>query len=185
MPWLHVGNNNQDCKRVFSTQIHLPKSAYSLIHTVMYLSGASQWMYVFFLQVELITTQAMKAGFTGGLVVDYPNSTRAKKWVVINTVCQATHVLNTVNYERTDLFIETSMPILFLPGQPKPIFNKVFLLSFLFVVACDTSFVVSFHLFFRIFLCLFAGVVVDKLPKVGFLFCCYYNNTFLILLCHL
>ena len=31
------------------------------------------------LQVELITTQAMKAGFTGGLVVDYPNSTRAKK----------------------------------------------------------------------------------------------------------
>ena len=30
-------------------------------------------------QVELITTQAMKAGFTGGLVVDYPNSTRAKK----------------------------------------------------------------------------------------------------------
>jgi len=30
-------------------------------------------------QVELITTQAMKAGFTGGLVIDYPNSTRAKK----------------------------------------------------------------------------------------------------------
>ncbi|KXJ29094.1 probable 18S rRNA (guanine-N(7))-methyltransferase [Exaiptasia diaphana] len=30
-------------------------------------------------QVELITTQAMKAGFTGGIVVDYPNSTRAKK----------------------------------------------------------------------------------------------------------
>lgn len=30
-------------------------------------------------QVELITSQAMKAGFTGGLVVDYPNSTKAKK----------------------------------------------------------------------------------------------------------
>ena len=30
-------------------------------------------------QVELITTQAMKAGFTGGVVVDFPNSTRAKK----------------------------------------------------------------------------------------------------------
>ncbi|KAL8574236.1 18S rRNA (guanine1575-N7)-methyltransferase [Nucella lapillus] len=30
-------------------------------------------------QVELITTQAMKAGFTGGLVVDYPNSAKAKK----------------------------------------------------------------------------------------------------------
>ncbi|XP_050408268.1 probable 18S rRNA (guanine-N(7))-methyltransferase [Patella vulgata] len=30
-------------------------------------------------QLELITCQAMKAGFTGGLVVDYPNSTKAKK----------------------------------------------------------------------------------------------------------
>ncbi|CAF1587279.1 unnamed protein product [Adineta ricciae] len=29
--------------------------------------------------VDMITQQAMKAGFTGGLVVDYPNSTRAKK----------------------------------------------------------------------------------------------------------
>jgi 18S rRNA (guanine1575-N7)-methyltransferase len=32
----------------------------------------------------MITQQAMKAGFTGGLVVDYPNSTRAKKYVIIN-----------------------------------------------------------------------------------------------------
>jgi 18S rRNA (guanine1575-N7)-methyltransferase len=31
----------------------------------------------------MITQQAMKAGFTGGLVVDYPNSTRAKKYVEI------------------------------------------------------------------------------------------------------
>ncbi|KAK7075748.1 Williams Beuren syndrome chromosome region 22 protein, partial [Halocaridina rubra] len=30
-------------------------------------------------QVELIISQAMRAGFTGGLVVDYPNSTKAKK----------------------------------------------------------------------------------------------------------
>jgi len=30
-------------------------------------------------QVELITSQAMRSGFTGGVVVDYPNSTRAKK----------------------------------------------------------------------------------------------------------
>ncbi|KAI8491646.1 Williams Beuren syndrome chromosome region 22 protein [Branchiostoma belcheri] len=29
-------------------------------------------------QLELITTQAMKAGFSGGVVVDFPNSTRAK-----------------------------------------------------------------------------------------------------------
>lgn len=31
-------------------------------------------------QMELITTAAMKAGFAGGLVVDYPNSTKAKKY---------------------------------------------------------------------------------------------------------
>ncbi|KAL4660545.1 putative 18S rRNA (guanine-N(7))-methyltransferase isoform X1 [Arapaima gigas] len=31
-------------------------------------------------QLELITAQAMKAGFTGGIVVDYPNSTKAKKF---------------------------------------------------------------------------------------------------------
>eukprot|EP00794_Sanderia_malayensis_P005957 gene5957-6650_t len=30
-------------------------------------------------QVELITSQALKAGFTGGVVVDYPNSAKAKK----------------------------------------------------------------------------------------------------------
>jgi 18S rRNA (guanine1575-N7)-methyltransferase len=30
-------------------------------------------------QMELITHQAMRAGFTGGVVVDYPNSTKAKK----------------------------------------------------------------------------------------------------------
>ena len=29
--------------------------------------------------MELITQQAMKAGFTGGVVIDYPNSTKAKK----------------------------------------------------------------------------------------------------------
>ncbi|KAJ3329490.1 Williams Beuren syndrome chromosome region 22 protein [Blyttiomyces sp. JEL0837] len=31
-------------------------------------------------QVEMIMGAAMKAGFTGGLVVDYPNSTKAKKY---------------------------------------------------------------------------------------------------------
>ena len=30
-------------------------------------------------QLELLTQQAMRAGFTGGLVVDYPNSAKAKK----------------------------------------------------------------------------------------------------------
>eukprot|EP00468_Gymnochlora_sp_CCMP2014_P012985 CAMPEP_0167749974 /NCGR_PEP_ID=MMETSP0110_2-20121227/5722_1 /TAXON_ID=629695 /ORGANISM="Gymnochlora sp., Strain CCMP2014" /LENGTH=256 /DNA_ID=CAMNT_0007635221 /DNA_START=45 /DNA_END=815 /DNA_ORIENTATION=+ len=31
-------------------------------------------------QVTMITTAAMRAGFSGGLVVDYPNSTKAKKY---------------------------------------------------------------------------------------------------------
>ena len=30
--------------------------------------------------MELITTQATKAGFTGGVVVDFPNSAKAKKF---------------------------------------------------------------------------------------------------------
>ena len=30
--------------------------------------------------MELITASAMRCGFTGGLVVDYPNSTKAKKY---------------------------------------------------------------------------------------------------------
>lgn len=33
--------------------------------------------------MELITTQAMKAGFYGGVVVDYPNSTKAKKFFLV------------------------------------------------------------------------------------------------------
>lgn len=32
-------------------------------------------------QAQLLTSSAMRAGFTGGLVVDYPHSTRAKKCV--------------------------------------------------------------------------------------------------------
>lgn len=31
-------------------------------------------------QVDLLTKAAMKAGFTGGVVVDYPHSTKAKKF---------------------------------------------------------------------------------------------------------
>ena len=31
----------------------------------------------------MITTAAMKSGFSGGLVVDYPNSTRAKKYYLV------------------------------------------------------------------------------------------------------
>lgn len=34
-------------------------------------------------QMELITQSAMKAGFSGGMVVDYPNSARAKKYFLV------------------------------------------------------------------------------------------------------
>lgn len=34
-------------------------------------------------QLEMITTAAMKSGFSGGLIVDYPNSTRAKKYYLV------------------------------------------------------------------------------------------------------
>uniref|UniRef100_A0A2L2Y335 18S rRNA (guanine-N(7))-methyltransferase n=1 Tax=Parasteatoda tepidariorum TaxID=114398 RepID=A0A2L2Y335_PARTP len=34
-------------------------------------------------QIELVTQQAMKSGFGGGLVVDFPNSTKAKKYFLV------------------------------------------------------------------------------------------------------
>ncbi|CAG0919501.1 unnamed protein product [Notodromas monacha] len=34
-------------------------------------------------QIELITAQSMKAGFSGGLVVDYPHSSKAKKFFLV------------------------------------------------------------------------------------------------------
>ena len=34
-------------------------------------------------QIEMITSQSMKAGFTGGLVVDFPNSAKAKKYFLV------------------------------------------------------------------------------------------------------
>jgi len=34
-------------------------------------------------QVEMITSSAIRCGFTGGLLVDYPNSTKAKKYFLV------------------------------------------------------------------------------------------------------
>lgn len=34
-------------------------------------------------QIDIVTTQATKAGFYGGVVVDYPNSTKAKKFFLV------------------------------------------------------------------------------------------------------
>ncbi|KAF7256293.1 hypothetical protein EG68_06706 [Paragonimus skrjabini miyazakii] len=35
------------------------------------------------IQADLLQTEAMRAGFTGGLIIDYPNSTRAKKYFLV------------------------------------------------------------------------------------------------------
>jgi hypothetical protein len=35
--------------------------------------------------MDLVTTAAMRCGFGGGLLVDYPNSTRAKKYFLVRT----------------------------------------------------------------------------------------------------
>ena len=40
----------------------------------------------------MLTSAAMRAGFSGGLVVDYPHSTRAKKYFLVLMVGPSTHV---------------------------------------------------------------------------------------------
>ncbi|KAM7537357.1 hypothetical protein Aperf_G00000059899 [Anoplocephala perfoliata] len=37
-------------------------------------------------QLDLLQTEALRAGFTGGIVVDFPNSTRAKKYFMVLNV---------------------------------------------------------------------------------------------------
>lgn len=34
-------------------------------------------------QIEMISSAAMRCGFTGGLLVDYPHSTKAKKYFLV------------------------------------------------------------------------------------------------------
>ena len=34
-------------------------------------------------QIEMITNAAMKSGFSGGLIVDFPNSAKAKKYFLV------------------------------------------------------------------------------------------------------
>ena len=64
---------------------HNPVQRLSKLFTTLYtcLARGARAVFQFYPedsnQVELITRQAMKAGFTGGLVVDFPNSAKAKK----------------------------------------------------------------------------------------------------------
>lgn len=45
-------------------------------------------------QIELVTAQATRAGFSGGVVVDFPNSTKAKKFFLV-VMTGGAHVLPT------------------------------------------------------------------------------------------
>ena len=40
-------------------------------------------------QMELITSAALRAGFTGGVLVDYPNSAKAKKFYLVLSAGQS------------------------------------------------------------------------------------------------
>ncbi|XP_076837430.1 18S rRNA (guanine-N(7))-methyltransferase [Brachyhypopomus gauderio] len=65
---------------------HSPSKRLFTFFTTLYSSLARGARAVFQLypenseQLELITAQAMRSGFSGGMVVDYPNSTKAKKF---------------------------------------------------------------------------------------------------------
>ena len=65
---------------------HVPQRRLGLFFASLYraLARGARAVFQFYpesaKQMELITTAAMKAGFAGGLVVDYPNSTKAKKY---------------------------------------------------------------------------------------------------------
>lgn len=64
---------------------HNPVKRLRTLFTTLYscLSRGSRAVFQFYpendKQVELIVSQATKSGFTGGLVIDYPNSAKAKK----------------------------------------------------------------------------------------------------------
>merc|ERR1712025_820328 len=68
---------------------HKPHKRLYKFFTTLYacLSRGSRAVFQFYPentdQVEMITNQSMKSGFTGGLVVDYPNSTKAKKFFLV------------------------------------------------------------------------------------------------------
>ncbi|KAJ1561051.1 Williams Beuren syndrome chromosome region 22 protein [Nowakowskiella sp. JEL0078] len=65
---------------------HNPQQRLSRFFTTLYtcLTRTARAIFQFYPedqnQVQLIVSSAMRAGFTGGLVIDYPNSAKAKKW---------------------------------------------------------------------------------------------------------
>lgn len=77
---LRIGNSL--IKKTFSSPRHSSSWNQTDLRGVRESSVLPQLLYdspMFSPQLELITTQAIRAGFTGGVVVDYPNSAKAKK----------------------------------------------------------------------------------------------------------
>ena len=67
---------------------HEPRARLNRFFTTLYtsLSRGAKAVFQFYPaenQSELIVSSAMKAGFTGGIVVDYPNSAKAKKYYLV------------------------------------------------------------------------------------------------------
>lgn len=68
---------------------HSPKQRLSRFFSTLYscLSRGSRAVFQFYpensTQIELITGAALKCGFYGGVVIDFPNSTKAKKYYLV------------------------------------------------------------------------------------------------------
>ncbi|KAJ2995760.1 Williams Beuren syndrome chromosome region 22 protein [Globomyces sp. JEL0801] len=67
-------------------QSHVPKKRLNRFFTTLFtaLAKGARAVFQFYPenpdQMEMIVSSAMKAGFSGGIVVDYPNSAKAKKY---------------------------------------------------------------------------------------------------------
>jgi 18S rRNA (guanine1575-N7)-methyltransferase len=67
-------------------QSHNPRKRLSLFFTTLYTAMArgARCIFQFYpensAQIEMIVSSALKSGFSGGLVIDYPNSKKAKKY---------------------------------------------------------------------------------------------------------
>lgn len=72
-------------------------------------------------QCELIIAQAMRAGFTGGLVVDYPNSSKAKKIYLVLMLGSAQQLPRGIDDEgaqRTQALYQRREKIKHMRGKP-------------------------------------------------------------------
>lgn len=88
LQWLCHSNRNSE----------KPKARLSRLFTTLFgcLSRGARAVFQFFpetaSQIELILACAMRAGFTGGLVVDYPNSSKAKKYYLCLMTGQSSEI---------------------------------------------------------------------------------------------